>query len=167
MGGRYSNSNTDLNSKSIDIVPGGNTDTNIDNTKNSNIIVSNNNTILLNYNNNHNNNQVYKKIGDDLVKKTNIVSNINYIAKITTFDLNKCFHSNAIDNSYLNKECFNKSIKLLLGHLNLPSIAYTHLSDKLFDMVDTSGDGRISKDEFLRGMTVVLGDNENGKKCKF
>lgn len=167
MGGRYSTSNTDNTSnKNVDIVPGGgnSTDNNFNNTKNT--INNNTNEVTLNYNNHNSishNQQTFKKIGEDLVKKVNI----NYIAKITSFDLNKSFHSNAIDNSYLDRECFNKSIKQLLGSLNLPTLANTHLSDKLFDMVDTSGDGRISKEEFNKGMAVVLGDNEMGKRCKF
>lgn len=44
--------------------------------------------------------------------------------------------------------------------MNLPTISYTYLTERLYDIVDESNDGRISEDEFIEGMKKVLADNE-------
>jgi hypothetical protein len=122
------------------------------------------------------------KMGEEYVKnnviipnQVNINNNINYniqkpkrqyIGRVTTNDLISSFNANCIDNFYLNREKFNLAIKKLLYHLNLPTLACTHLVDKLYDIVDESGDGRISLDEFVGGMSKVLSDPEFSKKCK-
>ena len=89
-----------------------------------------------------------------------------YIGKVTTTDLITAFKSNCIDNFYLERERFNLAVKKLFYNLNLPTIAFTHLNDKLYDMVDESGDGRIQIEEFVGGMSKVLGDDEFSKRCK-
>lgn len=116
-------------------------------------------------------------IGKEFVKSTDnmqggIILNQNlnqrkYIGRITTNELIAAFNSNAIDNFYLNKDKFNEAIRILLHKISLPTIAFTHLTDKLYDMIDVSGDGRISCDEFVNGMAGVLGNEENCKKRKF
>lgn len=125
------------------------------------------------HNNNTNNlNVIRQGYSDNL--KNNIATNNNnylipkknYIGKITTNDLITAFNANSIDNFYLNREKFNSAIKLLLNNLNLPTIAYTHLTDKLYDIMDDSGDGRIQLDEFVIGMSKALSDSEFSKKRK-
>lgn len=91
----------------------------------------------------------------------------NYIGRISTNDLINVFKIHAIDNFYLNKEKFNLSIKQILSNLNVPAIAYTFLSDRLYELVDESGDGRISEKEFVEGMTKVLSNNDIRKRLSF
>ena len=50
--------------------------------------------------------------------------------------------------------------------MNLPTIAFTYLTERLYDIVDESNDGRISQDEFIDGMRKVLADNELRRRCK-
>lgn len=77
------------------------------------------------------------------------------------------FDSNSIDNLYLNKEKFNSAIKNLFYRFNLPTIAFTFLTDRLYEVVDESNDGKIQKDEFIEGMSKVLADYELRRKCKY
>ena len=35
---------------------------------------------------------------------------------------------------------------------------YTHLSNKIYDLLDSSGDGKIQEDEFIDGLGTVLKD---------
>ncbi len=43
---------------------------------------------------------------------------------------------------------------------NIPSLHYTYLSEKLYEMLDESGDGKISEEEFFQGMKRVLTSKE-------
>lgn len=90
-----------------------------------------------------------------------------FVGRVTNQDLIACFNSSCIDNLYLNKERFNLSIKKLLYNMNLPTIANTYLADRLYDLVDNSGDGRISIDEYIEGMSKVLSDGEFCRRISF
>ena len=48
---------------------------------------------------------------------------------------------------------------------NIPSLHHTFLSERLYDMLDESGDGKIQEDEFLVGMKRVLTDKMFRMKC--
>lgn len=141
--------------------------------KNSNQIPQNNNQNQSDYTS-----PVVQKMGEEYVK-VNVLHQGNqlnnnkllqpkrqFVGRVTTNDLISAFNANCIDNFYLNREKFNLAIKKLLYHLNLPTIACTHLTDKLYDIVDESGDGRISIDEFVGGMSKVLSDPEFSKRRK-
>jgi hypothetical protein len=52
-----------------------------------------------------------------------------------------------------------------LLNFNLPSLHYTYLSEKLYEMLDESGDGKIQEDEYLTGMKKVLTSKEFRMKC--
>jgi Ca2+-binding EF-hand superfamily protein len=73
--------------------------------------------------------------------------------------LKTAFKNNAIEGKYLNKTKFNDIIMSLLN-FNVPSLHYTYLSEKLYEMLDDSGDGKIQEDEFLNGMKKVLTNKE-------
>lgn len=85
---------------------------------------------------------------------------------ITTKDLLSVFSTHAIDNLYLNRERFNEAIKSLFSSLNLPILAHTYLTERVFDQIDDSGDGSVNKNEFMEGMTKMLTDGEFRRKGK-
>ena len=43
---------------------------------------------------------------------------------------------------------------------------YTYLSEKIFYLIDDSGDGKIQEDEFVPGLSNVLSDRNFRIKCK-
>ncbi len=83
-----------------------------------------------------------------------------YIAVITSSDLKEVFKQFSIDGKYLNKSRFNDTIEKLFKNINIPSMHYTYLSDRIYDLLDESGDGKISEDEYLNGLKNVLTDKE-------
>jgi hypothetical protein len=89
---------------------------------------------------------------------------LNYIA-ITSSDLKNAFNNNSIEGKYLNKTKFNDTIMTLLN-FNTPSLHYTYLSEKLYEMLDDSGDGKIQEDEYLLGMKKVFTNKEFRMRCK-
>ena len=76
---------------------------------------------------------------------------------ITTKILKDAFRNYCIDNDYLNRPRFNDAIESIF-RFNIPSMHYTYLSDKIYDLLDSSGDGKIQEDEFLEGFSAVLRD---------
>jgi len=88
-----------------------------------------------------------------------------YIAVITSSDLKEVFRQYSIDGKYLNKSRFNDTIEKLFKNINIPSMHYTYLSDRIYDLLDESGDGKISEDEYLNGLKNVLTDKEFRTKC--
>ena len=72
-----------------------------------------------------------------------------------------------IDGKYLNKSRFNDTIEKLFKNINIPSMHYTYLSDRIYDLLDESGDGKISEDEYLNGLKNVLTDKDFRTKCNF
>lgn len=95
---------------------------------------------------------------------------INNIIGITAKDLQNVFIAHAIDNLYLNRDRFNDAIKSLFSSLNLPILAHTYLTERVFDRIDFSGDGSVNQSEFMEGMAKMLSDPEfrrKGKICYF
>ena len=76
---------------------------------------------------------------------------------ITTKMLKDAFRTYSIDNSYLNRPRFNDAIESIF-RFNIPEMHYTYLCNKIYDLLDSSGDGKIQEDEFLEGLGKVLKD---------
>ena len=108
---------------------------------------------LPNYNNpNNNNNQGFGQ--NPLLQRSMTQRQKNVI---TTKILKDAFRNYCIDNDYLNRPRFNVAIESIF-RFNIPSMHYTYLSDKIYDLLDSSGDGKIQEDEFLEGFSAVLKD---------
>ena len=74
---------------------------------------------------------------------------------ITNKMLKQAFDNYSVDHSYLNRKGFNDAIESIF-RFNIPEIHYTHLSDKIYDLLDSSHDGKIQEDEFVDGFKRVL-----------
>ena len=74
---------------------------------------------------------------------------------ITNQMLKQAFDNYSIERSYLNKKGFNDAIESIF-RFNIPEVHYTHLSDKIYDLLDSSHDGKIQEDEFVDGFRRVL-----------
>jgi hypothetical protein len=114
--------------------------------------MNNNNNNNPNPQNNFNNNQNNKGIAKLQRSMTQRQRNV-----ITTKILRDAFRNYCIDNDYLNRPRFNDAIESIF-RFNIPLMHYTYLSDKIYDLLDSSGDGKIQEDEFLDGFTTVLKD---------
>lgn len=84
---------------------------------------------------------------------------------ISLQNLKDTFKYFAIDNQYLNKDLFNDAIQSLF-RFQIPAMHYTYLSEKIYDLLDDSGDGKIQEDEFIQGFKNVLTDKEFRLRCK-
>ena len=58
---------------------------------------------------------------------------------ITNKMLKDAFRTYSIDNSYLNRPRFNDAIESIF-RFNIPEMHYTHLCNKIYDLLDSSGD---------------------------
>ena len=106
-------------------------------------------------NNNNNNNQNNNKgFGQPLLQRSMTQRQKNVITKKILQD---AFRNYCIDNDYLNRPRFNDAIESIF-RFNIPVMHYTYLSDKIYDLLDSSGDGKIQEDEFLDGFMAVLKD---------
>jgi hypothetical protein len=66
----------------------------------------------------------------------------------------------------LNKSKFDDTI-MSIFRFNIPSLHYTYLSERLYEMLDQSGDGKIQEEEFISGMKNVLSNKEFRMKCMY
>jgi len=105
-------------------------------------------------NNNNNNNNNNKGFGQPLLQRSMTQRQKNVITKKILQD---AFRNYCIDNDYLNRPRFNDAIESIF-RFNIPVMHYTYLSDKIYDLLDSSGDGKIQEDEFLDGFMAVLKD---------
>ena len=122
----------------------------------------NSNPIPNNYlNNNQNQSQGQNQMSQGGLNKSSIfhrsMTQRERKNTITTKILRDAFRNYSIDNDYLNRPRFNDAIESIF-RFNIPSMHYTYLSDKIYDLLDSSGDGKIQEDEFLEGFTTVLKD---------
>ena len=122
------------------------------NNQNSNPPSYNNNNMNNQNINNQNNNQGFNKA--PLLQRSSTQRPKN---TITTKILQDAFRNYSIDNDYLNRPRFNDAIESIF-RFNIPAMHYTYLSDKIYDLLDSSGDGKIQLDEFLEGFSAVLKD---------
>ena len=90
----------------------------------------------------------------------------NYRGKITVSDLQVVFKKHAIEGRYLNKSRFDDCIEGLFLRFNVSRMHYTYLSTKIYEVLDASNDGKIQEEEFVNGMSNVLGDKEFRMKSK-
>lgn len=99
----------------------------------------------------------------------NIPQQINkqiYKATISMKNLKDAFKTFNIEGKYLNKDRFNDAIESIFLSINIPEMHYTYLSNKIGELLDESGDGKIQEEEFLTGMKNVLSNREFRLKCK-
>ena len=61
---------------------------------------------------------------------------------ITKRMLKEAFKTFSIDGSFLNRSRFNDAIESIF-RFNIPQMHYTHLCNKIYDLLDSSGDGKI------------------------
>ena len=120
---------------------------NMNNNNNNPNNPNNNNNPQNNFNNN---NQGRAKLQRSMTQRQKNV--------ITTKILSDAFRNYCIDNDYLNRPRFNDAIESIFRLFNIPLMHYTYLSDKMYDLLDSSGDGKIQEDEFLNGFSTVLKD---------
>ena len=125
---------------------------NMNNNQNTNPPSYNNNNMNNQNQNNQNNNQGFNKA--PLLQRSSTQRPKN---TITTKILQDAFRNYSIDNDYLNRPRFNDAIESIF-RFNIPAMHYTYLSDKIYDLLDSSGDGKIQLDEFLEGFSAVLKD---------
>ena len=92
---------------------------------------------------------------------------MKYKAILTSNDLLTAFMHFAIEGKYLNHVRFNDTIERLFSKIDMPSMHYTFLSEKIYALLDESRDGKISEDEFVIGMKNVLMNKDFRLKCKF
>lgn len=85
---------------------------------------------------------------------------------ISIQNLKNTFKMFAIDGNYLNKETFNNSIENLFRFPSFPEMHFTYLSEKIYELLDDSGDGKIQEDEFIQGLKNVLSRQDFRIKCK-
>ena len=116
---------------------------------------NNNNQNPQNNFNNNNNNQNNQGFGKNPLLQRSMTQRQKNT--ITTKILKDAFRNYCIDNDYLNRPRFNDAIESIF-RFNIPLMHYTYLSDKIYDLLDSSGDGKIQEDEFLDGFTAVLKD---------
>jgi Ca2+-binding EF-hand superfamily protein len=76
---------------------------------------------------------------------------------VTKKMLKEAFRTYCIDNSFLNRSRFNDAIESIF-RFNIPQMHYTHLCNKIYDLLDSSRDGKIQEDEFINGLGRVLKD---------
>ena len=99
-----------------------------------------------------NNNQNNQFLRSSTFNQRNI-----YKYHLTIKSLKDCFQNYSINNEYLNKDRFNDAIESLF-RFPIPEMHYTYLSEKIFNLIDDSGDGKIQEDEFIKGFSNVLKD---------
>ena len=81
-----------------------------------------------------------------------------YKYTITAKMLKDTFKTYSIDGNYLNKDRFDDAIESIFRFPDLPEMHYTYLSEKIFYLIDDSGDGKVQEDEFVSGLSNVLSD---------
>ena len=94
---------------------------------------------------------------NNLIRSSTFNNKPIYKYHLTTKSLNDCFQNYSINNDYLNKDRSNDAIESLF-RFPIPEMHYTYLSEKIFHLIDNSGDGKIQKDEFIQGFSNVLKD---------
>lgn len=84
---------------------------------------------------------------------------------VTSKMLKETFKTYAIDGQYLNKDRFDDAIESIFRFPEFPEMHYTYLSEKIYYLIDDSGDGKIQDDEFVSGLSNVLSDRGFRIKC--
>ncbi|MCQ2816991.1 MAG: hypothetical protein MJ252_06975 [archaeon] len=86
----------------------------------------------------------------------------DYMTKniILTFPMiNSVISRNAIEGQ-LSLEAFNECIKGLFTIKQFPQLAYTHLSERLFNLLDIQNKGVINSEDLTKGICLALSSAE-------
>ena len=109
--------------------------------------------------NNNNNNSPQKINNSSMFQRTNTYSR-KHKYTVSIKNLKEAFRNFCIDGDYLNKDRFNDAIESIFSAFKIPNMHYTYLSERIFDILDDSQDGKIQEDEFLNGFSSVLKDKD-------
>ena len=80
--------------------------------------------------------------------------------KIITFSMMTQIFSKYQQNNLISLQSFNECLKFLISDESFPIISYTHLSEKLFKLLDTKKTGLINCEQFTKGMCMALSCQE-------
>ena len=112
------------------------------------------------FNNNNNNNSPQKLNNNStMFQRTNTYSR-KHKYTVSIKNLKDAFRNFCIDGDYLNKDRFNDAIESIFSAFKIPNMHYTYLSERIYDILDDSQDGKIQEDEFLNGFSSVLKDKD-------
>ena len=113
------------------------------------------------FNNNNNNNNSPQKLNNNstMFQRTNTYSR-KHKYTVSIKNLKDAFRNFCIDGDYLNKDRFNDAIESIFSAFKIPNMHYTYLSERIYDILDDSQDGKIQEDEFLNGFSSVLKDKD-------
>ena len=113
------------------------------------------------FNNNNNNNNSPQKLNNKstMFQRTNTYSR-KHKYTVSIKNLKDAFRNFCIDGDYLNKDRFNDAIESIFSAFKIPNMHYTYLSERIYDILDDSQDGKIQEDEFLNGFSSVLKDKD-------
>lgn len=80
--------------------------------------------------------------------------------KVITFSMMSQIFNKYQQNNLLSLQNFNECLKYLVSDENFPLLAYTHLSEKLFRLIDQNNNGFINCEQFTKGMCMALSCQE-------
>ena len=89
-----------------------------------------------------------------------------YKYNVTLKGLKEVFKYFAGQSDYLTKSQFNDCIQRIFNFPDIPFMHHTHLSEKIYYLLDDSGDGKIQEQEFVDGFRNVILNRDYRNKCK-
>jgi hypothetical protein len=89
-----------------------------------------------------------------------------YKYNVTLKGLKEVFKYFAGQSDYLTKSQFNDCIQRIFNFPDIPFMHHTHLSEKIYYLLDDSGDGKIQEQEFVDGFRNVILNVDYRHKCK-
>ena len=88
-----------------------------------------------------------------------------YKYNVTLKGLKEVFKYFAGQSDYLTKSQFNDCIQRIFNFPDIPFMHHTHLSEKIYYLLDDSGDGKIQEQEFVDGFrNVILNQDYRNKR---
>ena len=88
-----------------------------------------------------------------------------YKYNVTLKGLKEVFKYFAGQSDYLTKSQFNDCIQRIFNFPDIPFMHHTNLSEKIYHLLDDSGDGKIQEEEFVEGFkNVILNQNYRNKR---
>jgi hypothetical protein len=81
--------------------------------------------------------------------------------KITTKKVKEAFNLFAIDQKYLNKHAFDNALEFLFSKMQIPALHHTHLSDKLYNIFNLTGNLKLNESEFINCIKELLSKKNN------
>ena len=90
---------------------------------------------------------------------------LQYKYNVTLKGLKEVFKYFAGQSDYLTKSQFNDCIQRIFNFPDIPFMHDTHLSEKIYYLLDDSGDGKIQEQEFVDGFrNVILNQDYRNKR---